>query len=117
MIPASGPGPQEARPSVDPRRGRRDGARRRCWHRRDRHGGITIPGVVVRPAGRDPHIVTWGSTPGNRPYGPGGRFPGRGAHGGVFGPGAFGALHGQFVVPRSGGGYQTKTRSAAASPP
>jgi hypothetical protein len=40
-------------------------------------------------------------------YGPGGKFPGRGAFGGGFGLGAFGALHGEFVVPRAGGGYQT----------
>src|ERR1700730_6716369 len=45
------------------------------------------------------------SQPGHSPYGP--RFPGGRAFGGGFGLGAFGALHGEFVVPRSGGGYQT----------
>ena len=45
------------------------------------------------------------SQPGHGPYGP--RFPGGRAFGGGFGLGAFGALHGEFVVPRSGGGYQT----------
>jgi hypothetical protein len=41
-------------------------------------------------------------------HGPGGRFPGRGPFAGGFGLGALGALHGEFVVPRSGGGYQTE---------
>jgi hypothetical protein len=54
------------------------------------------------------------SPPGYRPYGPGGRFPGRGAFGGGFGLGAFGAVHGQFVVPRSGGGYQTEDMQRGA---
>jgi hypothetical protein len=39
------------------------------------------------------------------PHGPGHRFFG-GGFGGGFG-GVAGALHGEFVVPRSGGGYQT----------
>lgn len=43
--------------------------------------------------------------PGHGPYGP--KFPGRGAFGAGLGFGAFRALHGEFVVPRSGGGYQT----------
>jgi hypothetical protein len=47
------------------------------------------------------------SQPGHGPYGPRGRFPGIGKLGGGFGLGAFGALHGEFVVPRTGGGYQT----------
>ena len=38
--------------------------------------------------------------------GPGHRF--FGGFGGGFGAGVAGALHGQFVVPRSGGGYQTE---------
>ncbi len=38
--------------------------------------------------------------------GPGNRF--FGGFGGGFGAGVAGALHGQFVVPRSGGGYQTE---------
>jgi hypothetical protein len=37
-----------------------------------------------------------------RPGGPGAKVFGG------FGPGLFGALHGEFVVPRSGGGYQTE---------
>lgn len=47
------------------------------------------------------------SQPGHGRYGPGGKFPGRGVFGGRLGLGAFGALHGEFVVPRAGGGYQT----------
>jgi hypothetical protein len=47
------------------------------------------------------------SQPEHGPYGPRGRFPGIGALGGGLGIGAFGALHGEFVVPRTGGGYQT----------
>ena len=34
-------------------------------------------------------------------------FGGMGGMGGLVGPGVFGAVHGQFVVPKSGGGYQT----------
>jgi hypothetical protein len=41
-------------------------------------------------------------------FGPGGRFHGRAGFGGGPGRGLFGALHGEFVVPRSGGGYQTE---------
>jgi hypothetical protein len=47
------------------------------------------------------------SQPRHGPYGPRGKFPGIGAFGGGFGLGALGALHGEFVVPRTGGGYQT----------
>jgi Domain of unknown function (DUF5666) len=49
------------------------------------------------------------SRPGYGPHGPGHRFFGGGFGGGAgagFG-GVAGALHGEFVVPRSGGGYQT----------
>ena len=44
--------------------------------------------------------------PGPAGTGPGHRF--FGGFGGGFGAGVAGALHGQFVVPRSGGGYQTE---------
>jgi hypothetical protein len=47
------------------------------------------------------------SRPEHGPNGPRDRFPGIGAFGGGFGLGAFGALHGEFVGPRTGGGYQT----------
>lgn len=46
------------------------------------------------------------SRPGYGTPGPGHRF--FGGLGGGFGPSVAGALHGQFVVPRSGGGYQTE---------
>jgi hypothetical protein len=46
------------------------------------------------------------SPSGYRAPGPGHRF--FGGFGGGFGAGVAGALHGQFVVPRSGGGYQTE---------
>src|ERR1022692_4724823 len=46
------------------------------------------------------------SRPGYGTPGPGHRFSG--GSGGGFGSGVAGALHGQFVVPRSGGGYQTE---------
>ena len=46
------------------------------------------------------------SRPGYGTPGPGHRF--FGGFGGGVGPGVAGALHGQFVVPRSGGGYQTE---------
>jgi hypothetical protein len=53
-----------------------------------------------------PSPSTSPSTPGQPPAG-----PGRGSGGGPGGPGKFlgqgGALHGEFVVPKDGGGYQT----------
>jgi hypothetical protein len=48
------------------------------------------------------------SRPGFGGRGPGGGFPGRGGYAGGLGPGVSRALHGEFVVPRSGGGFQTE---------
>jgi hypothetical protein len=75
-------------------------------------------GVAALAAGGSPSLASSSSgqlaaTPSASPspsrsgYGaPGHRFFGR--FGGGFGAGVAGALHGQFVVPRSGGGYQTE---------
>ncbi len=51
--------------------------------------------------------ATPSASPTARPPGYGAQRPGHGFFGG-FGAGPAGALHGVFVVPRSGGGYQTE---------
>jgi hypothetical protein len=73
--------------------------------------GAALAATNSPPSGASPSAVVASPAPSPAPSGQPG--PGHGPHSRRFGfglglgGGMFGALHGQFVVPKSGGGYQT----------